>query len=274
MTTRRTAGPVDGAKSPAATLTTLDAQAVTIADGVWARRQAVNHDAALPHGFRMLEVVAIDEYRAEVGQDQRVVRREDERAPKARFRAVAVVSVMLADPAVDPNGGVGIGEAADVIAAQRARFRVLALSAEQMREVAERLPMARMRCKRGAIRRDRALKLPPTLQGESEIIEQARVPRRRSQRAFVRCNRFVESVLLAVQVAEVEGRVGMVRVALQRAPERRFGRDDVAAAQDAAEQGPGRRVRVVQRQRFAAAALGERRLAPFPCGACGTQQSR
>src|SRR2546429_2738045 len=55
MTTRRTAGPVDGAKSPAATLTTLDAQAVTIADGVWARRQAVNHDAALPHGFRMLE---------------------------------------------------------------------------------------------------------------------------------------------------------------------------------------------------------------------------
>src|SRR2546428_13663759 len=55
MTTRRTAGPVDGAKSPAATLTTLDAQAVTIADGVWARRQAVNHDAALPHGYRMLE---------------------------------------------------------------------------------------------------------------------------------------------------------------------------------------------------------------------------
>src|SRR5258705_11884912 len=55
MTTRRTAGPVDGAKSPAATLTTLDAQAVTIADGVWARRQAANHDAALPHGYRMLE---------------------------------------------------------------------------------------------------------------------------------------------------------------------------------------------------------------------------
>ncbi len=26
-----------------------------IADGVWARRQAVNHDAALPHGYRMLE---------------------------------------------------------------------------------------------------------------------------------------------------------------------------------------------------------------------------
>src|SRR5262252_11182755 len=54
-TTRRSAGPVDGAKSPAATLTTLDAQAVTIDNGLWARRQAVNRDAALPHGFRMLE---------------------------------------------------------------------------------------------------------------------------------------------------------------------------------------------------------------------------
>src|SRR5215472_17597366 len=54
-TTRRSPGPVDGAKSPAATLTTLDAQAVTIADGLWARRQTVNRDAALPHGFRMLE---------------------------------------------------------------------------------------------------------------------------------------------------------------------------------------------------------------------------
>ena len=54
-TTRRTPGPVDGAKSPAATLTTLDAQAVTIEDGLWARRQTVNRDAALPHGFRMLE---------------------------------------------------------------------------------------------------------------------------------------------------------------------------------------------------------------------------
>ena len=54
-TSRRSAGPVDGAKSPAATLTTLDAQAVTIDNGLWARRQTVNRDAALPHGFRMLE---------------------------------------------------------------------------------------------------------------------------------------------------------------------------------------------------------------------------
>ena len=56
MTTRRTAGPVDDAKSPAAALTTLDGQAVTIEDGLWARRQAVNHDSALAHGFRMLKI--------------------------------------------------------------------------------------------------------------------------------------------------------------------------------------------------------------------------
>src|SRR5690348_14617008 len=56
MTTiRRTAGPVDGVKSPAATLTTLDAQAVTIEDGLWARRQTMNHETALAHGYRMLE---------------------------------------------------------------------------------------------------------------------------------------------------------------------------------------------------------------------------
>ncbi len=55
MAARLTAGPVDAAKSPAATLKTLDARAVAIDGGVWARRQAVNGEGALPHGFRMLE---------------------------------------------------------------------------------------------------------------------------------------------------------------------------------------------------------------------------
>ena len=55
MTPRRMAGPVDAEKSPAAILKPLDARAVTIEGGVWARAQAVNHDAALPHGHRMLE---------------------------------------------------------------------------------------------------------------------------------------------------------------------------------------------------------------------------
>src|SRR2546425_10098919 len=55
MTPRRTAGPVDAEKSLAAILKPLDARAVTIDGGVWARAQSVNRDAALPHGHRMLE---------------------------------------------------------------------------------------------------------------------------------------------------------------------------------------------------------------------------
>src|SRR5438094_10256676 len=55
MTPPRTAGPVDAEKSPAAILKPLDARAVTIEGGVWARAQSVNRDAALPHGHRMLE---------------------------------------------------------------------------------------------------------------------------------------------------------------------------------------------------------------------------
>jgi DUF1680 family protein len=49
------AGPVDVTRSPAAALTTLGARAVAIDGGLWARRQTVNRDSALPHGFRMLE---------------------------------------------------------------------------------------------------------------------------------------------------------------------------------------------------------------------------
>jgi uncharacterized protein len=55
MTGPRTAGPVDAEKSPAAIWKPLDARAVTIDGGVWARAQAVNRDAAIPHGHRMLE---------------------------------------------------------------------------------------------------------------------------------------------------------------------------------------------------------------------------
>jgi uncharacterized protein len=55
MPSPRTAGPVDAEKSPAAIWKPLDARAVTIDGGVWARAQAVNRDAAIPHGHRMLE---------------------------------------------------------------------------------------------------------------------------------------------------------------------------------------------------------------------------
>jgi uncharacterized protein len=51
----RGAIPTDTMHSPAAKYRTLDGNAVTIEGGLWARRQATNRDAALPHGYRMLE---------------------------------------------------------------------------------------------------------------------------------------------------------------------------------------------------------------------------
>jgi DUF1680 family protein len=51
----RGASPTDTTRSPAAALQTLGGAAVTIEGGLWARRQATNRDAALPHGYRMLE---------------------------------------------------------------------------------------------------------------------------------------------------------------------------------------------------------------------------
>ena len=56
MSATSSAGPVDARGSPHATLTTLAVHDVTIDGGFWAARQAVNRDAALPHGIRMLEV--------------------------------------------------------------------------------------------------------------------------------------------------------------------------------------------------------------------------
>jgi DUF1680 family protein len=55
IATPRGASPTDTAHSPAATWRTLGGSAVTIEGGLWARRQATNRDAALPHGYRMLE---------------------------------------------------------------------------------------------------------------------------------------------------------------------------------------------------------------------------
>ena len=51
----RGAGPTDTTRSQAARWRTLDGGAVTIEGGLWARRQAINREAALPHGYRMLE---------------------------------------------------------------------------------------------------------------------------------------------------------------------------------------------------------------------------
>ncbi|HKW90426.1 MAG TPA: beta-L-arabinofuranosidase domain-containing protein, partial [Methylomirabilota bacterium] len=48
-------GPVETARSPRALWRTLGPREVTISGGIWARRQAVNRQSALPHGYRMLE---------------------------------------------------------------------------------------------------------------------------------------------------------------------------------------------------------------------------
>lgn len=54
-TSRRAAGPVDSTASPHAVLRTLPSGSVTIDGGIWAKRQDVNRQSALPHGFRMLQ---------------------------------------------------------------------------------------------------------------------------------------------------------------------------------------------------------------------------
>ena len=68
MAAKTTAAPVDTAQSPGAVLKTLDVRAVTIDGGLWARRQVVNREAALPHGLRMLETAGnLDNLRIAAG---------------------------------------------------------------------------------------------------------------------------------------------------------------------------------------------------------------
>ena len=50
-----TAGPVDTSKSPYARWRALPAGGVSLGQGFWARRQAVNRGASLDHGYRQLE---------------------------------------------------------------------------------------------------------------------------------------------------------------------------------------------------------------------------
>ncbi|MBV9324518.1 MAG: glycoside hydrolase family 127 protein [Chloroflexi bacterium] len=52
---RRAAGPLDASNSAGARWRTLSADSVRLDGGLLARRQAVNRDAALPHGWRMLD---------------------------------------------------------------------------------------------------------------------------------------------------------------------------------------------------------------------------
>src|SRR5262245_2946774 len=68
MTAGVAAGPVDSTHSAGAVLRTLDIGAVTLEGGFLARRQAVNREAALPHGLRMLEAAGnLDNLRIAAG---------------------------------------------------------------------------------------------------------------------------------------------------------------------------------------------------------------
>jgi DUF1680 family protein len=68
-TATHTPGPVDARRSPYAVLRTLEAREVAFTGGLWAARQAVNRDRALPHGLRMLEAAGnLDNLRIAAGR--------------------------------------------------------------------------------------------------------------------------------------------------------------------------------------------------------------
>jgi DUF1680 family protein len=65
------AGPVDTHRSPWAVLKTLEMHAVMLDGGFWGDRQAVNRDAMLPHGLRMLETAGnLDNLRIAAGRSR------------------------------------------------------------------------------------------------------------------------------------------------------------------------------------------------------------
>jgi DUF1680 family protein len=116
------AGPVDAARSPRATLKTLGPRAVTIDGGLWGKRQAVNRESALPHGFRMLEAAgnlenlriaagrATGRYRGPVFMDSDVYKWleaaawEMVRVPSETLRLASDVAIDLVEAAQGADG--------------------------------------------------------------------------------------------------------------------------------------------------------------------------
>jgi hypothetical protein len=103
-------------------LTTLDIRAVTFDGGLWARRQAINRAAALPHGLRMLETAgnldnlriaagrATGRFRGRVFMDSDVYKWleaaafEMARAPSTELRASAQTLIELVAAAQGADG--------------------------------------------------------------------------------------------------------------------------------------------------------------------------
>jgi len=120
--TGRAAGPVDATGSPHAVLRTLPAGAVAVEGGIWAKRQAINREAALPHGFRMLQQAgnldnlrlaaggATEGYRGPVFMDSDVYKWieaaafELARRPDPELEALIERAIDAIEPAQQPDG--------------------------------------------------------------------------------------------------------------------------------------------------------------------------
>ncbi len=191
---------------------------------------------------------------------------------RARSKQVSrlgeVVRMLLADAAIDPKRRVGIRKQAQVFCAQGVRLRVAAQPAQQVRQIAQRLAMPGLGGERRAVRGHRALGLTGAFQRLAEIVEQAGVRARERERRFIGGDRLGVTPLFAMQVAEMEPRIGVSWIALQRRFECRLRGAGIAPAQHDAEQRPRRRVIGVERERGAAARFRERRIVALP-GAAG-----
>ena len=75
-------------------------------------RWRVARDSAGEDRRRTLEIFVVDQRRAEIGEDQGVVRRKRQRTPEARLGAGVVAVMRLADAVVDKDAGVTFGELA------------------------------------------------------------------------------------------------------------------------------------------------------------------
>ncbi|HWT80462.1 MAG TPA: beta-L-arabinofuranosidase domain-containing protein, partial [Candidatus Methylomirabilis sp.] len=121
-TLRRDGRPINTGRSPRAVWQTLGLQEAVIDGGLWAKRQAVNGELALPHGYRMLEAAGnlqnlriaagrvSGTYRGPVFMDSDVYKwleaaaYETGRAPNASLAAAMDVAIDLVEAAQGGDG--------------------------------------------------------------------------------------------------------------------------------------------------------------------------
>ncbi len=218
------------------------------------------------NGLGPLEGAAVEEHRAQVRQDERVVRRQRERAPEARLGAIVIAPVMQADAVIDPEARVGIGRIAQLALEQCGGFAVCSVAAQRVNEVTLCLPVTGFAAQHFAPGVGGALRLPVGVQREGQVVHDARVAGNDRQRMFVGGDRGGELPLSSMQVAELEGRVGECGVALHRTAERGFRRVRVTVAQRDTQQRPHGRVVDAEGHRPAAQGFRRGRVAACPRG--------